>query len=307
VIAMIGFGFGVCLFLSTFSVADTKVLRGTEPILLAARTTRHCKTLKNELSIDGSLKTADPQNLWLWWTNNWEPTWACLLEERVMYIGETPRTRTSGDGGKWVCDLIHIPKGRDACLVYSFGSHGHYEFEKGFSDEAGCEIHTFDPFTLGTKPPDENMYTHPWGLAIQDYVTPPLPWWHNERKTMRSLVSIVKELGHINRIIDVLKVDVDGVEFGIFDNPLFWDNLHQSGLIFKQLLIEIHFEGISTDRFTPDFLTSDNQKKKLNSGESIDRMLRVITSNGYVMFHKEVNLAANDACEYSFIKLDLEC
>lgn len=228
------------------------------------------------------------------------------MEERLMYIPE-PRARTSGDGGKWVCDVPLIQKGSGSCLVYSFGSHGDYSFEVGVSNALQCEIHTFDPFTLGTKPSNENIHTHPWGLSLYDSITPRLKWWNDEAKSMRSLSSIKVALGHSNRDIDLLKVDVDGVEFGIFDNEEFWDGLRRNGVVFKQLLIEIHFEGISTDRFTPDFLTAAGEKKKRNSGEAIDRMLRSITSHGYVMFHKEVNLAANDACEYSFIKLDIQC
>ena len=223
-----------------------------------------------------------------------------------MLIDE-PRSRTSGDGGKWVCDVAHIPRGNNQCLVYSFGSHGNYAFERGISERLQCEIHTFDPFTLGTKPLDDNIHTHPWGISLKDHITAPLPWWKNERKTMKSLTSITKELGHEGRVINVLKVDVDGIEFGIFDNDQFWESLDANRVVFNQLLIEIHFEGISADRFTPDFLTADGKKKLLNSGEDVDRILRVITSKGYALFHKEVNLAANDACEYSFIKLDIDC
>lgn len=223
-----------------------------------------------------------------------------------MFI-EEPRSRTSGDGGKWVCDLARLPRGEQECLVYSFGSHGHYAFERGISDRLQCEIHTFDPFTLGTKPADDNIYTHSWGISLEDRVTAPLPWWKNERKTMKSLATIMRELGHKGRNINILKVDVDGIEFGIFDNEQFWESLDANGIVFDQLLIEIHFEGISADRYTPDFLTADGKKKRLNTGADIDRILRVIVSRGYVLFHKEVNLAANDACEYSFIKLDIAC
>lgn len=275
------------------------------------RVERHCRELQKELAVPTSSKGVEAGKLWLWWTNHWEPSWGCPLEERVMHTGsQYPPLQTSGDGGKWVCDVSLIPspsRGSEPCLVYSFGSHGHYEFEMGIYERIGCEIHTFDPFTLGVAPPIESIHTHPWGLAMSDYETPPLPWWNNEQKVMRSLESIVNSLGHKHKEIDILKVDIDGVEFGIFDNPKFWAVMRSNEIVFKQLLIEIHFEGISTDRFTPDFLTAHNEKKGLNTGESIDQMLRVITSNGYAMFHKEVNLAANDACEYSFVKLDISC
>jgi hypothetical protein len=258
------------------------------------------------LDIPGSAKPVTEHGFSFWWQDHWEPTWSCPLEERIMHHEKGAR-QTSGDGGKWVCDVELMPRGHQNCLVYSFGSHGIYSFELGMAAARECEIHTFDPFKLGETPRGHGISAHPWGLAATDYVTSPMPQWGGERKTMRSLPSIYRELGHTGRTIDVLKVDIDGIEFGILDNETFWDDLRRSNIQISQLLLEVHFQGISPDAFTPDFKTSSGHAHRLNTGPELDGLLRVITSQGFAMFHKEVNLAANDACEYGFLKVDITC
>eukprot|EP01041_Mallomonas_annulata_P009412 gene9412-19529_t len=272
-----------------------------------------CSSLSKELAIISNNKIVG-HAFGKWWQNYWEPTWSCPLEERLMIVPSSDVNITAGgDGGKWVCDPPYIRKN---CLVYSFGSNGDYSFELGVHASIGCEIHVFDPFTKGS-PPDNmttNIFVHDWGLSSVDTTTPPLEGWGNTTKELKSLSSIIALLGHTGRAIDILKIDIDGVEFGLLDRPEFWDSLISSDgrgghyYQIEQLLIELHFQGIDTETFK--FRDKKRRKVSFRTGPEMDLMLRSITNRGFVMFHKEVNLIGsppNDACEFSFLRLNITC
>mmetsp|Transcript_29028 Transcript_29028/g.27813 ORF Transcript_29028/g.27813 Transcript_29028/m.27813 type:complete len:368 (+) Transcript_29028:176-1279(+) len=276
--------------------------------LASKKISHHCKAISKDLDITSDMKNFQKKTSFgHFWQNHWEPTWSCPIESRIMDISKTS-IKSGGDGGKWVCDAHDIRKNSN-CLVYSFGSNGDYTFDVGVRDTLGCEVHTFDPFNLGyTANLGENITTHDWGLSPTTYITDPLKKWNGKQKEMKSLFTIVKDLGHVGRKIDILKVDIDGIEFGLFDNGTFWQELKKSGIVIGQLLIELHFQIITKDTFR--FRNADNNWNKPRSGKELDLMLRTITSNGWVMFHKEVNLIGsppNDACEFSFLNLNITC
>ena len=126
-----------------------------------------------------------------------------------------------GDGGKWICDPHSIgthpggvrgaaqlqgssspsPKG---CLVYSLGSSNEFSFEMDvLARHPNCEIHTFD---LGTNPAsDPRIHFHRWGVAKVD----------NVEANMYSLLTIQKKLGHMDRQIDIFKMDIEGSEYEV--------------------------------------------------------------------------------------------
>jgi len=89
--------------------------------------------------------------------------------------------------------------------VYSVGSNNDISFEVGIGNFIGCETHTFDPTLNSPFVGDDYAIFHPWGLgndgAFMDAGT------HNW--TAKSMESIVHELGHRNRTIDVMKIDCE--------------------------------------------------------------------------------------------------
>lgn len=132
---------------------------------------------------------------------HYEPDFVCQYERR---IGKR------GDGGKWICDPHRIAKQKD-CLVYSVGSMNDFSFEEAVLRDIGphCEIHTFDfgnyaagAEKLGTRLHDGVNKTavvyHQVGLGLDD---PP---------KFKSLKTIVEKLGHVNRTIDIFKIDCEG-------------------------------------------------------------------------------------------------
>ena len=110
--------------------------------------------------------------------------------------------------------------------MYSFGSYADLSFEVGVRKMApNCEVHTFDPF----NPPNVaaaahyNVHRHVWGVSDK------------ESSNMRSLQSIMKELGHSK--VDVLKIDVEGAEVQVLPNIASAGLLH---IAVDQIQLEVH-------------------------------------------------------------------
>jgi hypothetical protein len=174
-----------------------------------------------------------------------EPEAVCITEER--FGGSAPRYNSFGDGPKFICgvDYIHEcyngTQGNDNCIVYSIGSNNEIDFEVAVKDHIGCEIHTFDP-TLSTPFIGSAYATfHPWGLGkdgeVVNFVT--------EFTTM-SLESIMKELGHTHRKIDIFKIDCEGCEYDAM--PAVFEAIANGTLQIDQILIELH-QSIDVNNF----------------------------------------------------------
>jgi hypothetical protein len=110
-------------------------------------------------------------------------------------------------GPKFICGVDVIAqksKRSEGCLVYSVGSNNDISFEVGIKNFMGCETHTFDP-TLDSFVGDEYATFHPWGLGTDgEFLVEGTHNW-----TAKSMDTIVHELGHRNRTIDVLKIDCE--------------------------------------------------------------------------------------------------
>ena len=121
----------------------------------------------------------------------WEPTHHCLFASRIGPMG---------DGGKWGCDIETIPKN---CLVYSIGSNRDTSYESTIASTLGCEIHTFDHTVGGWQPPSIPKFTfHYYGFGVDG--------------GQFKLATILQELGHANRVIDIFKIDCEGCEWEQF-------------------------------------------------------------------------------------------
>ena len=111
-------------------------------------------------------------------------------------------------GPKFICGVVVIAEksnSSEGCLVYSVGSNNDISFEVGISNFMGCETHTFDP-TLNSPFVGEKYATfHPWGLGNDGAFM--VEGEHNW--TAMSMESIVHELGHQHRTINVMKIDCE--------------------------------------------------------------------------------------------------
>jgi hypothetical protein len=161
--------------------------------------------LKNRISnTPDCANDCGPSSAIAWYQDNWEPAFTCQQERRIGRWG---------DGGKWVCDPYRITQNKQSCLVYSVGSNNDFSFEEGVWQDVSseCEIHTFDP-TIGNHPSNlpvgKNIRFHPWGLAPEN------------DGADKTLSSIIQELGHTGRDIDILKIDCEGCEWKTYKNGL---------------------------------------------------------------------------------------
>lgn len=153
----------------------------------------------------------------IFWQTHYEPSFSCLLEERVG---------AQGEGGKWICDPNKI-QAQENCLVYSIGSNGQYDFEEHVHNHISskCEIHTIDmnPWQTYTK------------NAPPEYVT-----YHVNTigpKPHTPIDKLVKTLGHTDREIDIFKIDCEGCEWKTYKS---WFG---KGVRIRQVLVEIHGTG----------------------------------------------------------------
>lgn len=242
--------------------------------LWAKRKARHI----NQMNMQNLLMTTCPDGFWegakqclvgcagenadcagsVFWQTHYEPSFSCALEERVGMQGE---------GGKWVCDPHKIQE-KDSCLVYSIGSNGQYDFEESVHKHISskCEIHTVDV----------NSWTAYTSTAPPEYVTYHVNKIGPEPDTPVS--TLVRELGHTGREIDLFKIDCEGCEWDTYAS-WFGENIN-----IRQVLVEIHGTG---------------------GGRGAHNFFNFLFDKGYVVFHKEPNtLGCGGAClEYAFVRL----
>ncbi|XP_069130236.1 uncharacterized protein [Argopecten irradians] len=138
------------------------------------------------------------------------------------------------DGGWEVCnDTNYRPSSN--CLVYSFGIARDWTFDEEVSRIYGCEVHSFDP-SIGLKDHkhSEKVWFHNMGLSNKD----------GTRGTwkMKTLDSIREMLGHQNRVLDFVKMDIEESEWGALTQMI------KTGVLFnnvKQLGVEFHTPNVN--------------------------------------------------------------
>eukprot|EP00985_Skeletonema_marinoi_P019046 scaffold10804_cov129-Skeletonema_marinoi.AAC.1 len=160
------------------------------------------------------------------------------------------------------------------------GSNNDFSFEEAVLDKIGhhCEIHTFDfgNYLAGANKVGYRLHNgvnktavnyHQIGLGSDD---PP---------RFKSLKTVVNELGHNNRTVDIFKIDCEGCEWATAKH---W---FEADITLRQIQIELHQSKVDD---TPRFFD-------------------MMYENKYVITHKESNIEftgpGNVAIEYAFLKL----
>jgi hypothetical protein len=199
-----------------------------------------------------------------------ESNFPCLMGVTPMG-GDSQESIT--DGHKYACGILHITS---SPVVYSFGSCNNQYFEESMlSLRPDSSIFTYelDPNNL---PSLENRFKKikyfDVGLGNYD---------EKSRFDGKFKVQTMKQMMIENRhsYIDVLKIDIEGGEYGWLKNEA--SLLPRVG----QLLIEFHINGFID--------------KNLNLIEFID----IVESFGLRLFHQEINIHHPDlGSEYSFIQ-----
>lgn len=212
-----------------------------------------------------------------WWNgNNFQEEFHCPYSERLPPNSEA-------DGPKWVCDPHRI-KTQKECLVYSVGSNGNVLFEKAVKDYIGshCEIHTFD-LAKDTRHTGRRKFKdfatelkkystfHHWGIAPEDQIAK----YARQGLPMKTLQQTLRELGHINRTVDIFKIDCEWCEWFTFENWLEGGDL-------RQILVETHNAPMPNAK----------------------NFFYTLHDAGYVIFSKEANFPnGGGGVEFAFLKL----
>ncbi|EOD33198.1 hypothetical protein EMIHUDRAFT_202429 [Emiliania huxleyi CCMP1516] len=189
------------------------------------------------------------------------------------------RASKSAAGLRVSLAFLELPKD---CLVYSVGSNGESSFELAVKKRwPACEVYTMDPTLNAVRREKAAVLEAAGHLKVVDIglagangtIT-----LGGRQFPVLTLESHVEMLGHRNRRIDVLKVDIEGYEYEAFASL-------QPGLLDKvdQLQIELHG----------------------SSDEKIDSLIAAVHAAGFLMFNKEPNVLGyllGGACEeFSFI------
>jgi len=212
------------------------------------------------------------QNSRFFYEQHYEADFVCQHERRIGKLA---------DGGKWVCDPHRIAK-QDSCLVYSIGSNNDFSFEEAVLRDIGshCEIHTFDYDDYNEGAKKAGVHYHQMGFGLDGVSEDP----DMEGSKFKSLKTIVKELGHEGRTIDIFKIDCEGCEWSSYES---W---FDADVTLKQIQVEVHRTILPV---TKNFF---------------DTMYK----NNYVVTHKEKNIMfclkgggteVATAVEYAFLKL----
>ncbi len=136
------------------------------------------------------------------------------------------------DGNKAVCLLPNsIAPQSGSCLVYSFGINNEWSFDDAM-EKYGCEVYSFDPSMNVSDKFDRSPKIHfrKIGLGAKNNIT--AKGWK-----IMDYESIRKMLGHENRIVDYLKIDIENAEWEVLPN------LMETGALnyVKQLGAEVGF------------------------------------------------------------------
>jgi hypothetical protein len=183
----------------------------------------------------------------------------------------------------------------EGCIVYAAGLAGSVRFEAAVASETGCSIHAFD-CTLTAAPPEWTFLSfHDWCLgqerSFENNVYSRSKAAAGSPFVFKSLSDARHELGHSQ--IDMLKVDIEGFEWDLFESSLFSEagdaNLPQ------QLLFELHTTGAKPD--VPQNLLVNRSKA------AVDRLFLRLFDLGYRVMNKELNDYDSRCAEFALLRV----
>ena len=214
-----------------------------------------------------------------------EPTWSCNIMQRLG---------TLGDGGKEMCDAKRLLTHRQP-LVYSFGSKLECDFERQLKkDFPTADIHVFDPTPgvvegFSSSQCSKLVSFHPTGLGgyTKSLYLNGINSYGGRNVKLEDLLSIQASLGHQNRVIDVLKIDIEGSEFDAFShlaaNAKNWPGA-------KLIMLEVH-------------LANENYGSNWKNGLKVfQKLFSDFNTMGFRVYYKEINPYDGRRCvEYALI------
>lgn len=175
------------------------------------------------------------------------------------------------DGHKFACGIHAISS---APIIYSFGSAKHQQFELSLIQlRPDAQIYTFE-IDAAQLPPMESRHPsiHYYNIGLGYAAS-------TAGKTIKSLQTIMKELGH--NYVDVLKMDIEGFEWEWLD--------HEVAILPRigQFLVELHL-NINHIHF---------ENRASYFGKAL-YFLEKLEGQDMRLFFKETNTNNPDPCEH---------
>lgn len=186
------------------------------------------------------------------------------------------------------------------CVVYGIGISSNSAFETKMA-ELGCETHAFD---CTISPETDSVFRkpftfHEWCIGEQAghgelgtrYAAGFIEGLSNKTLVFKSLAQTMRELGHTE--LNVLKFDIEGFEWGLFERDIF-----TSSLRIEQIAFELHTVGVER-RFVPRSLV------KCRDRAAVDDLFIKLFDLGYRVVSKEINNHSPACAEFVVINVSL--
>lgn len=183
-----------------------------------------------------------------------------LLSPMDVIGGRYVRVGCEGDGGYVMLDEF-ARKQIDA--AYSFGIGGNVSWDESIA-ERGIDIYMYDHSIQGLPKQNERFHFFKLGLT-----------GHRPGGNLKTLTSIISDNGHVGNANLILKMDIEGCEWDVFDES-------ESDIInqFSQIVLEFH--GLSED------VEDDEHAKQIKILEKLNKTHQVVhvhaNSAGYVEY-----------------------
>ncbi|MCX8496118.1 MAG: FkbM family methyltransferase [Akkermansiaceae bacterium] len=184
-----------------------------------------------------------------------------LLSPMDVVGGRYVRVGCDGDGGYVMLDDF---TGKQIDAAYSFGIGGNVSWDESMA-ERGIDVFMYDHSISG--PPKKNERFHFCELGLTGY---------HRGENLRTLASIVADNGHVGNTNLILKMDIEGCEWDVFDQsePELLDQ-------FSQIVLEFH--GLS------EAVETDDHEKQVQILEKLNKT------------HQVVHIHANSASYIEFV------
>jgi len=194
-----------------------------------------------------------------------------------------------GEGDKNIVGLQLLGKSNKRCVVYGMGIAWESNFEQQMAKE-GCETHAFDCTVDPASPvvAGKAFTFHNWciGEGGSEFNTGNnyLRGRSADGLSFKTLSETMRLLGHDS--VDVLKFDIEGFEWKLFDTEIL-----SGKSLPRQLAFELHTEG-SVPKAVPPHLV------KGKSFVEVNRLFLSLHDLGYRVVSKEMNIYDDKCAEF---------
>ena len=205
----------------------------------------------------------------------------------------------SADASKIVCGMSHLSR-LDSCTVYSIGGNNQWDFELDILEKTRCDVHTFDctgPIERFTKPENDRLHFHHVCLgatSVNGSLAMNMPCTMGLCGDTWTLDDMQSRLSHDR--IDLLKIDIEGWEWPIFDRESIQDiNLPM------QLLMEVHYCHECKGKLAIESGVQHNEN--METAIDMARFQARLLMSGYVVINRDDNPACPHCTELTLLRI----